>query len=76
MSTVAQTINERHLHEGSHRRRESHGSGRDVAESIGLFLVTPFVALAFAVFYGLFGLAAVACYGLKAFGIRCGVFSR
>ena len=75
MSTIAQTINERHIrgHEVKHRHEER-GTLLNSLENVGLFLLTPVIGLGYAVGYGLVGMAAVFCYGLKAFGIRCGVF--
>lgn len=78
MTTVAQTINERHLR-GEHsrrREREEKGTAGDVFRDIALFLATPFIGLGFAVFYGLVGLAVIGCYGLKAIGVQCGIFKK
>ena len=75
MTTIVQEINERHLQGEGHKHREKRGSGLDIVEDVGLFLATPFIGLGFVLFYGIAGLAAIACYGLKAFGVQCGLFS-
>ena len=54
--------------------RHHHGVLPGRAGEFALFLAAPFIGLAFVVFYGTVGLVTVFCYGLKAFGIRCGIF--
>ncbi len=77
MSTIAQTINERHIRgEGAARGREERGGALEILENVGFFLLTPVIGLAYAVGYGAVGMGALACYGLKAFGISCGIFKR
>ena len=75
MTTIAQSINESHLRRERHKRREGRGTAIDILEDVALFLAAPFIGLGFALFYGLVGLAVIACYGLKAFGVQCGLFS-
>jgi len=52
----------------------AHGDAAGNLGSVLLFLVAPFAGLAYVVGYGLIGTAAIFCYGLKAFGVRCGMF--
>jgi hypothetical protein len=48
----------------------------EVSENIALFIATPFVGLLYVLTFTLVGAAAVLCYGLKAFGVRCRIFHR
>lgn len=75
MSTIVQTINERHLKErGVSRRFGERGTAVDALENVAFFFLTPLLGLAYAIGYGVVGMAAVVCYGLKALGVSCGVF--
>jgi hypothetical protein len=53
---------------------EGHGTGQDALQGIALFFAAPFIGLVYLVTYAFIGVGAVLCYGLKAFGIQCGVF--
>lgn len=74
MATITQTINARYLEEKYRHAREERGTGREILQGVALFFATPFLGLAYAVSYGAIGLTALVCYGLKAFGVQCGVF--
>ena len=67
MTTHAATIGTRRI-----AGREHHS--RDVVENIAFFMLAPLIGLAYAVSYGTIGLVTAFCYGLKAFGIKCGIF--
>ena len=76
MTTVAQTIAERHLrNSGAGDHEAKRGSAVEVLGNVGLFFATPFLGLAYAAIYGVVGLAVVFCYGLKAFGVSCGLIN-
>lgn len=74
MTTIAQTIAARHLEGKGYHADEVRRTGGDVLRGVALFFATPFIGLAYAVSYGIIGMAAIACYGLKAFGVQCGIF--
>lgn len=63
------TVSERLEH-----RPETYGRMIDVAESVVLFLFTPLIGLAYLALYGIVGTGIALCFGLRAFGIRCGAF--
>ena len=48
--------------------------GRDVFENITMLMLAPLAGLAYIVGYATFGLVTAFCYGMKAFGIKCGIF--
>jgi hypothetical protein len=54
--------------------REEHESAFGAAQQLFLFFAAPFVGLAYLVAYALVIGTAVLCFGLKAFGVRCGIF--
>lgn len=48
----------------------------EVSENIALFIATPLVGLLYVLAFTVVGAAAILCYGLKAFGVRCHIFRR
>ena len=74
MASVAQTIAERHLQGAGAGFHREHGTVEEGLKGVGLFFATPFIGLAYLVAYAFIGAGAVACYGLKAIGVQCGVF--
>ena len=75
MTTIAQTIAARHLAgEGRGYHLDVEATGRGTFRNVALFFAAPFFGLGYAVVYAFVGLGAIACYGLKAVGIQCGVF--
>ena len=74
MTTATQTMLEQHLKGAGRELQEGHGTRQDAFVNIALFFATPFVGLAYLAGYAFIGAGAVLCYGLKAFGVQCGVF--
>lgn len=74
MTTISQTIAARNFDGGSSGISHGHGTARDAAGNVALFIAAPFIGLGYGAVYALVGMGAIACYGLKAIGIQCGVF--
>ena len=74
MTTATHTMSEQHLKGAAREFQEGRGTRQDALVNIALFFATPFVGLAYLAGYAFVGAGAVLCYGLKAFGIQCGVF--
>lgn len=74
MTTATRTMSEQHLKGAARDLQEGHGTRQDALVGIALFFATPFIGLAYLAGYAFIGAGAVLCYGLKAFGIQCGVF--